>query len=81
MNDKCMCAARRCGWFGLYADVLCAPSPFDSGEQLMACPECKTVEQIFVACDEPGCWNMVDCGTPTPSGYRQTCGKHVPRGA
>ena len=30
-------------------------------------------------CDEPGCKEQVSCGTPTPTGYRNTCGKHRPK--
>lgn len=29
-------------------------------------------------CDEPGCFNRVSCGTPTPTGYRSTCHTHYP---
>jgi hypothetical protein len=27
-------------------------------------------------CDEPGCERHADCGWPSPSGYRRTCGEH-----
>jgi hypothetical protein len=30
-------------------------------------------------CDEPGCKEEITCGTPTPTGYRRTCGKHLPK--
>jgi len=30
-------------------------------------------------CDEPGCKKRISCGTPTPDGYRSTCGDHAPR--
>lgn len=76
---KVLCNARRCGWHGQEEEVLQAPNPFDSTDTLQGCPECKSVETIFVACDEPDCWKQATCGTPTPSGYRQTCGKHVPK--
>jgi hypothetical protein len=29
-------------------------------------------------CDEPGCFNQISCGTPTPTGYRSTCHTHYP---
>jgi hypothetical protein len=29
-------------------------------------------------CDEPGCYDPVSCGTPTPDGYRNTCYEHKP---
>ena len=69
----------RCGWTGLEKDVLSAPNPFDPEDDLTGCPECKGVNTIVPACDEPGCWEEVTCGAPTPSGYRQTCGKHRPK--
>jgi hypothetical protein len=30
-------------------------------------------------CDEPDCYSEISCGTPTESGYRNTCGTHMPR--
>ena len=29
-------------------------------------------------CDEPGCYDAISCGTPTPEGYRSTCYNHAP---
>lgn len=29
-------------------------------------------------CDEPGCLRQIHAGTPTPTGYRQTCHEHRP---
>ena len=57
--------------------VLRAPSPFDKSE-LLACPQCKEVNRLGVPCDEPGCWELCCCGTPTPTGYRLTCHLHQP---
>jgi hypothetical protein len=31
-------------------------------------------------CDEPGCMEQSSCGTPTMTGYRRTCGPHMPSG-
>ena len=28
-------------------------------------------------CDEPGCRERANCGWPSPTGYRRTCGKHT----
>lgn len=78
MSDKRVCGERHCDWRGTVGSVLTAPSPF-SADTLQACPACKEVNSIRVACDEPGCWEEVSCGTPTPNGYRQTCGKHAPK--
>ena len=79
MTQKLICTARRCGWHGMQA--LEAPNPFEPGETILGCPDCKAVETIYLACDEPDCWEQSTCGTPTPTGCRRTCGKHVPREA
>ncbi len=77
MSESVYCANRRCGWRGTLDDVLRGKSPFDD-EVLIGCPKCKTVDNMIEACDEPGCWKAATCGTPTPSGYRRTCGDHWP---
>lgn len=79
MSDKVVCDERRCGWRGLESEMLSAPSPFDATDTIYACPQCKTINSCFMACDEPGCWLGVCCGTPTPTGYRNTCSKHAPK--
>ena len=77
MEQKINC--QECGWHGLENELLSASNPFDVEDTIFACPECKIVESTIVnACDEPGCWSDVSCGTPTPEGYRSTCGKHQP---
>lgn len=75
---KCVCSEYRCNWHGMESEVLTAPDPFNQGETLYACPECRTVGSVVEACDEPECWAESSCGTPTESGYRRTCGKHRP---
>lgn len=77
-NEKVIC---ECGWRGLAADMLRAPNPFDPSDELNGCPHCKQPETLLVACDEPGCWRETSCGTPTPDGYRRTCGQHRPKDA
>ncbi len=67
-----------CGWRGTDDDILSAPSPFEPQFTIYACPACKEIEQLRGCCDEPGCWEPDTCGTPTPDGYRRTCGDHVP---
>ncbi len=69
-----------CGWHGNSDDTLRAPNPFDPEEVIWGCPKCKTVNEIYPACDEEGCWEPTTCGTPTEAGYRTTCGKHKPGG-
>jgi hypothetical protein len=75
---KWRCGDLRCGWHGREDKVLKAPDPFTEGEELWACPDCKEVNGIIMACDEPRCWKEATCGTPTPAGYRHTCGQHRP---
>ena len=36
------------------------------------------LKAIARLCDEPGCYDEISCGTPTPDGYRSTCSKHAP---
>lgn len=82
MTNKRVC--KECGWHGMAGDVLTAPNPFcfdesfAANEMIVGCPECRRVETIRVACDEPSCWEPVSCGTPTQDGYRHTCSKHCP---
>lgn len=73
---KFRCEERRCGWHG--EEVLTAPNPFDPADTINGCPSCRAVDTIELACDEPDCWEPVSCGTPTDSGYRNTCGPHLP---
>jgi hypothetical protein len=78
MTRKQVCDGRHCDWHGTSDEVLRAKNPFDTEEEIWGCPKCKSIDSLYLACDEPGCWKMVSCGTPTPSGYRSTCGKHRP---
>lgn len=77
MTDKVVCSEYRCNWHGMDDEILRAPNPFEDGETLYACPKCKGVGSVVVACDEPGCWKEATCGTPAGV-YRRTCGKHRP---
>ena len=78
MGRKVKCNDYRCGWHGTEDQILTAPHPFEEGATINGCPECKGVDCVIYACDEPGCWADVTCGTPTQDGYRSTCGKHRP---
>lgn len=70
-----------CNWNGPEEDVLRAPNPFSEDvDTIMGCPDCRDVNTLRLACDEPGCCDFVTCGTPAPNGYRRTCSDHVPRG-
>jgi len=76
-TDKRVC--EQCQWQGTAAEVLVGPNPFDPTDKVTGCPNCKSVDSTFEACDEPECWSISSCGTPTPTGYRRTCGKHRPQ--
>ena len=76
--EKVVCEDRDCKWHGTDDHALRAKSPF-SDDMLIACPKCKQVWSLQVACDESMCWQIATCGTPTNDGYRRTCGKHVPK--
>jgi hypothetical protein len=79
MTTRQVCDGRNCNWHGTSDEVLRAPHPFDPGEEVWGCPKCKSIDSLYLACDEPGCWKPVSCGTPTPTGYRSTCGQHRPK--
>lgn len=67
-----------CAWKGKEGQVLKAPSPFEVTDEIEGCPECRDVNTINRICDEHGCWQFISCGTPTKTGYRHTCGEHIP---
>jgi len=67
-----------CGWRSNESEVMRAPNPWDAGGYIEGCPECNSVNSMIYVCDEPECWSEATCGTPTPDGYRRTCGKHMP---
>lgn len=71
------CDNWRCQWRGNSNTVLRAPDPFNTGCELLACPNCRE-QKIRTCCDEPECWEQDTCGTPTLTGYRRTCGRHRP---
>jgi hypothetical protein len=43
-------------------EVLTAPHPFTTNEQIEGCPKCRQCGTIIPVCDEPGCWNHASCG-------------------
>jgi hypothetical protein len=75
---KLVCGDYRCGWHGTSDEVLKADNPFEPEYEVWGCPRCKAVDNMYNACDEPDCWDIVQCGTPTLTGYRSTCAKHRP---
>jgi len=74
-------ACSECDWKGIEKEMLCAPNPFELDENIYGCPSCKEINTIFIACDEPDCWERATCGTPTNEEYKITCGKHMPQKA
>lgn len=77
---------RACGIASLEPELLKAPSPFNSDDELVACPRCLQCSEGFdLLCDEPGCNKHAGCGWPTGDdndewgGYRDTCAKHMLR--
>lgn len=68
MTTKRVC--EQCGWNGFECNVPTAANPFKPHELINGCPKCRSINTIRVACDEPSCWERVECGTPTPAGYR-----------
>jgi hypothetical protein len=74
---RLVCEEWRCRWCGPEAEALRAPDPFNAGDTLIACPKCRE-QTLHKCCDDPTCTMEATCGTPTPEGYRWTCGKHQP---
>lgn len=83
MNDPCVYKIEsyrctECDWHDYGRSYLSAKNPFDASEEISGCPKCKSINTIVDVCEFDGCWRAASCGTPTPEGYRRTCGKHVP---
>ena len=70
MHNKHVC--EKCGWHGVFKNLLTAPDPFNEGELLWACPSCKNMTVVW-ACDTPYCFRPVSSGTPTSKGYKNFC--------
>lgn len=75
-TEKLICT--ECGWHGTTDMMLEAPNPFMPDDVVTGCPDCRAVSCLVFACEHADCWREVSCGTPTPSGYAQTCGEHAP---
>lgn len=73
------CGEWKCSWVGNITEVLTAPNPFEPGEELYACPKCKSLN-LERACDIEGCKKQASGGTPTSDGgYRFHCHDHHPK--
>ena len=77
VNTKMICD--ECNWRGTAGELLSATNPFDTSDTFCGCPQCKQINVISEACDEPNCWKYSSCGTPTAEGYRRTCYEHMPK--
>jgi hypothetical protein len=59
-------------------DLLSAPNPFDDREEILGCPQCKSVEGFTAICEIEACTKEATCGGPSSDGvYRSTCGAHA----
>lgn len=65
-----------CGWKGFDSDLKEGVHPFLTGETIFGCPSCGEITDLVAACDEPGCWSPITCGTPVENAYHQTCWAH-----
>lgn len=75
-NHKCRC--KICRWTGRPEQRLCAPSPFDAGDRLYGCPNCKTADSFEWLCDVGDCQREATCGWSDGKGeYWRTCGEHM----
>lgn len=65
-----------CGWTGRETEMERVGDVKLEKHYWNICPNCRDAEQFELLCDR--CDQVVTCGTPTPDGYRNTCGKHQP---
>ena len=67
-----------CNTVSLEQDLLRAPSPFDSDEELVGCPVCKSCDGFTELCELADCEKPATCGGPGEDGiYRRTCVAHA----
>jgi hypothetical protein len=77
-SDNVKWACKDCDWRGTQKMLLKAPNPFDAGDIICGCPQCKAVDNFTNICDEPGCDKEATCGwKPKGAPYRRTCHKHM----
>lgn len=64
----------------IMSEPLEAKNPFDLDDIIHGCPECKTVGDLFQACQYAGCENEASGGHPGVYGYRYIwlCWDHSP---
>jgi hypothetical protein len=76
-TEKLQC--KECYHKFLRNERLEADHPFERAAKCYGCPDCKSIDCFIILCDEPGCYQEADCGTPCEDHkYRWTCYKHKP---
>jgi hypothetical protein len=71
-------ACKNCDWRGVQSSILRAANPFDAGDIVCGCPQCKSVDSFTEICDEPRCEKEATCGwKPKDAPYRRTCHVHM----
>lgn len=72
-----------CGEVSDQDELLVAPNPFDPGDTIIGCPQCRSVEGFREACASMGCPHASTSGTPDLFGYRYLwlCVEHSPASA
>lgn len=57
--------------------LLRAESPFDPDDEIVGCPECKSIVGFISLCHETGCSEQASMGKSTEDGYVNSCHKHI----
>ena len=70
-----------CCWTGDRSAVLEGLNPFDSTQVVEACPDCKEINRLEIACHVSDCPKLGEYGAPTPDGYVLSCHEHQPKEA
>ena len=65
----------------LCSDGLTISNEFDldtvpQARAALAAGDHDELKKILSCCDEPGCYEEISAGWPSPDGYRSTCGDH-----
>lgn len=69
----------------LCSDGLTISNEFDldtvpQARAALAAGDHDELKKILSCCDEPGCYDEISAGWPSPNGYRSTCSKHYQEG-
>jgi hypothetical protein len=69
----------------LCSDGLTISNEFDldtvpQARAALAAGDHDELKKILSCCDEPGCYQEISAGWPSPDGYRSTCSKHYHEG-